>query len=423
MSFVSVDTAVDLVNKGWYMAKVDLRSAYRHAPISLKSREAAGLKWRFSGDSHYTHLIDTRLMFGARLSVNAFHRLTQSVVRMLKRRGINAVICYLDDFFVTAATKQECELVMNALVKLLSQLGFTISWNKCVTPCTSPIFLGINIDTIRETTSIPSEKLKDVKTTLDEWGFVKNRASKRELQQLIGRLNWIAYVIHAVRPTLRHLIDRMVALRAPHHRTRISASLQTTIRAITQICISFNGSSLFLRKATPEAAFVVTDSSTTGGGAALLHQSRAIDWIYSCWKQDNPHLTNAHINVKELGMVLMAVKRWAPIFRNCKLNVYTDNTTTLHAVNKGSTRNRIGASMLLELLVLCAQFNIKLCAIWISTRNNKLADSISRMHELPYATFAGHRITMNNLLLNMSVPSYTFLLQEWYSKKRYWIVK
>ena len=81
------------------MAKVDLRSAYLHCPISEKSRNLAGLKWRFEGEKDYTYLVDTRLMFGASLSVSTFHRITQSVVRMLKRRGINAIICYIDDFF------------------------------------------------------------------------------------------------------------------------------------------------------------------------------------------------------------------------------------------------------------------------------------------------------------------------------------
>ena len=83
------------------MAKVDLKSSYRHVPLSESSQRFTSLKWKFKGDKEHTYLMDTRLPFGASLSVGIFHRLTQSVCRMLQRQGIQAVICYLDDFLST----------------------------------------------------------------------------------------------------------------------------------------------------------------------------------------------------------------------------------------------------------------------------------------------------------------------------------
>ena len=423
LSFVSVDSAVDLVRKGWNMAKVDLRSAYRHCPISAKSRDLAGLKWRFKGEKDYTYLVDTRLMFGASLSVSTFHRVTQSVVRMLKRRGINAIICYIDDFFLTAESKSECKKAMDVLISVLTDLGFSISWDKCVSPCTSLTFLGVNIDTGRSVLSIPSDKLKSTLTTLEMWHNKKNRASKRDFQQLIGYLNWIAAVIHAVRPTLRNLIDRMVSLRVPHHRMRISSSLKRTLQVIRDLCITFNGTSLFLRKAQPEATYIVSDSSTTGGGAAVVRGSNVLDWTYANWNRDYPVFAKAHINIQELAMVYVAVSRWAPSLRNCKVNIYTDNCVTLHAVNRGAIRNKLGSDILRDILIICSIYNLKLCAIWISSKSNRLADSISRMHALPYATFVFHRCCFKNPLYHVSHRSFNYLLQQWYSKRPYWIEK
>lgn len=423
LSFVSVDSAVNLVRKGWYMAKVDLRSAYRHCPISEKSRNLAGLKWRFEGEKDYTYLVDTRLMFGASLSVSTFHRITQSVVRMLKRRGINAIICYIDDFFLTAESESECKQAMDMLISVLTDLGFSISWDKCVSPCTKLTFLGVNLDTGKSVISIPSEKLKSTITTLEMWHNKKNRASKRDFQQLIGYLNWIAAVIHAVRPTLRNLIDRMVSLRASHHRMRISSSLKRTLQVIRDLCITFNGTSLFLRKAQPEATYIVSDSSTTGGGAAVVRESNVLDWTYTNWNCDYPVFAKAHINIQELAMVYIAVKRWAPSFRNCKVNVYTDNCVTLNAVNRGAIRNKLGSDILCDLLIICSMYNIKLCANWIPSKSNKLADSISRMHVLPYATFVFHRCRFTDLSYHVSQSSYKYLLQQWYSKRPYWIEK
>lgn len=423
MAFASVDSAIELVDKGWFMAKVDLRSAYRHCPISLESQSVAGLKWRFTGDKDYTYLVDTRLMFGASRSVNIFHRITQSVVRMLKRRGIQAILCYIDDFFLCAETKSECEKAMNILIDVLKNLGFSISWDKSVYPTTRLTFLGIDIDTALEKVSIPPAKLDTVIETLNTWNTSKKRASKRELQQLIGTMNWVAYVIHAVRPTLRCLIDHMTVLRAPHHRTRISSNLLRTMQTIRNLCITFNGSSLFLRKATPEAAYIVCDSSKAAGGAAVISNSKTVDWIYTNWALDYASLAESHINLKELAIVFLALNRWAHTFANCKVNVYTDNTTTLHSLNRGAMRNTVGSKILCNILVLCSLFNIKLCPVWISTKNNKLADSISRMHELPHATFVMHRVCLENMSLHMSERAFHYILQMWHDRRRFSIWK
>ena len=50
-------------------------------------------------------MFDTRLMFGASEAVGTFHRISQSVVRMMKRRGFKNVICYLDDFLIVEKNK------------------------------------------------------------------------------------------------------------------------------------------------------------------------------------------------------------------------------------------------------------------------------------------------------------------------------
>ena len=80
--FVSIDTATALTHSSWYMCKVDLSSAYRHVPIHPQNYNATGIKWKFKGNTQSAYMYDTKLPFGARKSVEIFHRLSQSVVRM-----------------------------------------------------------------------------------------------------------------------------------------------------------------------------------------------------------------------------------------------------------------------------------------------------------------------------------------------------
>ena len=110
LHFQTIDDAVKLVDKEFYLAKIDLRHAYRSVPIHPSNYAATGLKWIFSGDTSPTFLYDTRLCFGGRRAPGIFHRLTQSVKRMMFRRGFERIVVYLDDFLIISRSRAECEL-------------------------------------------------------------------------------------------------------------------------------------------------------------------------------------------------------------------------------------------------------------------------------------------------------------------------
>lgn len=131
----------------------------------------------------------TKLCFGSKLAPGIFHRLTQAVKRMLKRRGLNATVVYLDDFFNTAETFADCVQALNTLISLLRKLGFQINWNKVVDPTTKLTFLGIEIDSIAMCLRLPEEKLLQVRHELSLFQ-ARKRASKKQLQSLAGKLNF-----------------------------------------------------------------------------------------------------------------------------------------------------------------------------------------------------------------------------------------
>ena len=83
--FQTIDDAVKLIDKGYYLAKIDLRHAYRSVPIHPSNYKATGLKWVFKGSKHPTYLIDKRLPYGGRSAPGIFHRITQAVRRMMRR--------------------------------------------------------------------------------------------------------------------------------------------------------------------------------------------------------------------------------------------------------------------------------------------------------------------------------------------------
>ena len=93
-SFESIDTAVRHVKTNSWMGKIDLKSAYRHVGLHPSQFGVTGLKYKFTGDASFTYFYDTRLMMGASQSVGTFHRITQSIVRMMKLKTKAKILCY-----------------------------------------------------------------------------------------------------------------------------------------------------------------------------------------------------------------------------------------------------------------------------------------------------------------------------------------
>ena len=61
--FQTIDDAVREIKPGCYLAKVDLRHAYRSVPVHPSNYRALGLKWKFRGAARFTYMVDTRLPF------------------------------------------------------------------------------------------------------------------------------------------------------------------------------------------------------------------------------------------------------------------------------------------------------------------------------------------------------------------------
>ena len=68
----------------------------------------------------------------------------------------------------------------DALRQILEWLGLTISEKKLVEPTTKAICLGILIDTVKGTVTIPDDKMRQIKRTVSEWQEKQN-CTKRQL--------------------------------------------------------------------------------------------------------------------------------------------------------------------------------------------------------------------------------------------------
>ncbi|XP_022808832.1 uncharacterized protein LOC111345815 [Stylophora pistillata] len=292
----------------------------------------------------------------------------------MERRG-STVLAYLDDFLIIADTKVECQQAYEALIKLLGELGFHINWDKAVGPCQRLPFLGIEIDTVRRQLTLPERKLCELRLLLSET-TVKRSITKRDLQSLVGKLNYAARVVFGGWTFLRRMIDTVNHMQRPHHHVRINAQLREDLKWWTEFLDVFNGKTFFVDSEPVPTAEFSTDACPIGGGGFFQG-----DWFYVNWATNYPSLANVHINLQETFTVLLALERWEDQLRDRWTIVRTDNTTTLSAINKGTSRNPLAMQWLRELFWLSAKYNFRVTSRYIPTVAKTLADAISRLHD------------------------------------------
>ena len=429
-SYESVDSVVEMLKPGSFMAVVDIKSAYRSVAIHPSSYDAAGIQWIINGVPRY--IVDTHMMFGARPAPTIFHRLSQACKRIMFRMGHTQIVAYQDDFLVMGDTYSQCLESWVALIQLLLRLGFEVNYSKLKPPSRDITYLGIRIQSQSMELSLPPDKLDSINECLHTFKD-KSRACKRQLQSLAGKLNYAARVVRGGRTFLRRLLDAINSLRFPHHKCRIRGALLKDIEWWINYMSSFNGKSACIQSSV-NCKSILTDACLVAGGAFWNG-----DFVYIDWSADYPKLADAPINYKEAMTAALAVNRWAPNFGNSMVYLYTDNKCTVSIINKCSCRNQTVMSALRDMFWLSAVHNFHVKAIYNPGANHVLPDTISRIHEYDkialleslindwyrchtgYYDVFSHVSFLNHMSLN-SLCSVFCQVHKWRRVNNYWTI-
>ena len=370
--YQSVADAIQLITPQSYMARLDLKAAYRSVSVKESHHQYTGLKWRFTGHDQDTYLVDTKLPFGARLSVEAFHRLSRAIQRILHKRGISVII-YLDDILIVAPSHQACQSAMQQAISILRELGFAIAYNKLEGPMQQLTFLGIFISAVTQTLHLPSGKVAELLQLLRIFRC-KKRASLKQLQRLAGKLAWAANVVRGGRIYLQRVYDIMRPLKHSKHKVRLNPEFYADMEFWLQHLHHFNCRS-FAYDSRMDIS-LVTDACTVGGGATLGD----FQWCYWNWQYDFPHLCESHINILETMCAVLSIYRWAPLLHHRKVILYTDNTTTKSVFSKGRCNNQYIMAHMRILFWLSNYYEFDIECHYLPGKFNVYSDSISRLH-------------------------------------------
>ena len=207
-----------------------------------------------------------------------------------------------------------------------------------------------------------------------EYLISQKRATLRQIQSIVGLLNFACAVVLPGRPFLSRLNFLERGLRAPHHHTNLSKGSKEDMRLWLQFLKNFNGKSLFLndRLLTNHDINLYTDASGKLGYGAVFGNN----WFYGSWSE---WWLSQNITLLELYPIVIAIEVWGASLKNKCLQFFVDNEALVDVLGKQSSSEPLVMVLVCRLVLLCLQFNLVLTVKHIYGTSNIAADLLSRL--------------------------------------------
>ncbi|XP_048578945.1 uncharacterized protein LOC125560706 [Nematostella vectensis] len=243
-------------------SKKDLSRAFRQIPVDPANYHNLGFQ---INNQFYFH---TSFPFGLRTASLACQRTTKAVVYILNTMGI-LVDVYIDDFY-GAAMPDVSQDEFNRMNSVFDELGLAASAAKDVLPCYCMTCLGVEIDTLDMTLTVPQFRVTELQGELNEW-LTRTLYSKRDLQRLLGKLSFITSCIRPGRVYMCRLLNALRAISSRHSKLHVDDELRADIHWWLYLLRHYNGVSVIpsnITVANPE--LFASDACLTGCGAVCF---------------------------------------------------------------------------------------------------------------------------------------------------------
>lgn len=80
----------------------------------------------------------------------------------------------------------------------------------------------------------------------------------------------------------------------------------------------------------------------------------------------------------EMLSIIICLRLWGSHFHGKRIKVFCDNSAVVNVINSGRAKCELLQSCLREIAFLNAVNECEIKAVWLDTKNNRLADHLSR---------------------------------------------
>jgi len=380
--YASIHDSIILLRHKWFISRIDLKRFFQQLPLSEEDWPMLGV--RLPKDLHaLCEEVETWVSAFAHFGGSPFpayaNAVMSAVSAILRAHGVPNVFI-TDDVFICAATYDDCMVLLDKAVQILTRLGWKLQDDKIIPPAQQVPFVGILIDSVNQRLSIPQEKLDNYRRTIDRLLADDSSGTllAKELESLVGKLSWVTEVMIAGKAHIWPLRQSL-----PHgwyHRRNVHATVRlgSEARSALEWWAGYIEKALqhpfwvpFWTHATPLHCRTFSDSSGDIGFGLTLEET-----VYQgLWA---PETVQESSGFKELIPILLAVHQLGESARGKIVVVTTDNLGNVIAINKGSCRSARSYKLLALIMELAAEKQIYLVADWSPREQIDCIDEISR---------------------------------------------
>lgn len=196
----------------------------------------------------------------------------------------------------------------------------------------SPVFTfpGIKLDCSGNEARLLHEKVEQGLLAIHSL-HGKKKVTLKELQSLIGLLNFACSVVTPGRVFLRRLINLTIGIKHSHYFIRLTSQAKNDLRLWDTFMSSFNGKSFFHEDdwATSYSLRFYTDSAKSSAYGLIFGKQ----WVYGTWPAS---WKDHHISFLEFFPIVLGLGLWCS--QNKRVVFITDNESL---INKGESIDTI----------------------------------------------------------------------------------
>ena len=373
--------------QGSYLWKRDLSRYYLQLPVDPTEYPLLCFVWRFM------MFFFCALMFGLRHAGLQGQKVTTAVTWIHRNLGLDTdaqtpykSLNYSDDIGGGEGALERAKQSFEALGLLFTDLGLDESTSKAHPPSTSMPYLGIQFDTVLMRMSIPPEKIAEVREEISLW-LKRSTASKKSLQQLLGKLFWVSRCVKFSRGFMGRLLTQLQHMHSlpDQKKTKLSDGCKQDIQWWDRYLRRFNGIEMLypsdpldlsLSQLLDTSALVNCGDAYPGGGGAYFggeYWSRKFpDWLTD---QSTP------IHLLEFWVVVASAWLWGETWRGKLVYVFCDNVAVVEVLDKEKPKDPRMLQLLQEYLYIVCTRGFTPVFKKVGTADNDLADFLSRNHD------------------------------------------
>ena len=369
LRFPTIDTLARRVVElgiGCAVFKKDLKSAFRQLDGDPFDYSLMLYMW----ENRY--FVDLAVAMGMRSAPSCCQHVTDAI-RYIHNQAGHWLMNYIDDF-IGAERWNRVWHSYHELGELLKLIGAKEAPEKASMPDTQVNCLGTLFDTIAMTISVIPERLLELRTLLNSWS-VKICASRKEVEQLIGKIQFVANCVRQGRVFVARLLNWLRAL-PKNGREKIPYEARKDIFWWYVYFPQYNGVSLMWYTNVAQIdGCIATDASLSACGGMC-----GDEYFRHCFPDSIRDMVNNNISHLEMFTIIVAIKKWKTKLKGKRFIVSCDNEACVILLNHGRARDRILQQCLREIAFLAATYQFLIKSRHVMGIRNKIPDMLSRWY-------------------------------------------